>query len=116
MIKKIVTGISLAVSLFSALAVASIREVPNWWQLVTPWVIVFTISLITGLVANNIEIIRRYTYPAFVCFLAWLNEHKMIHTNFAKQSNYIYHKHNRSYSKLYEITQYLYDRVMFAEV
>jgi len=116
MIRKIIVGISAAVSVYSALVITSVGEVDNWWALVQPWFITFCIASAVGVIAYNIVEIRRYTYPLFICFLAWSNEHKIITTNFAKQSNYIYHKHNRSYGKLYEITQYLYDHVMFAEV
>lgn len=116
MIKKIIFGITAAISVFSTMVIVGIGEVDNWWELSKPWFIVFLISSAIGVISYNITEIRRYTYPAFVCLLAWLNEHKLLSTNFARQSNYIYRKNNRSYSRLFEITQYLYDRVMFADI
>lgn len=116
MLKNIITGLTAALSVFSAIVVASVSEVDNWFAISLPWVIVFFVSVSVGIIVNNLEFIRRYTYPAFVCLLAWANEHNIIKSNFAKQSNYIYRKHNKSYGKLYEVTQYLYDRVMFSEV
>ncbi len=116
MLRKSITGTTIALAFFSAMMVASVAEVDNWFNISLPWLITFFVSVTVGALVNNMEFIRRYTYPAFVCLLAWANEHNLIKSNFAKQSNYIYRKHNRSYSKLYEITQYLYDNVMFAEV
>ena len=116
MFKNIISGISLAITLFSAVAVASIKDTSNWWELVMPWVITCLIASVVGIVINNLEFIQGYTYPTFVCLLAWMYEHNLCKTNFAKQSNYIYRKHNRSYRKLYEVTQYLYDRVMYSEI
>ena len=116
MIRKFIVGISLSLTICSAMIIASVGEVDNWWVLVKPWFTVFVISAVVGIISYNLTEIRRYTYPTLVCVLAWANEHHLARSNFAKQSNFIYRKHNRSYSKLYEITQYLYDRVMLAEV
>lgn len=116
MLKKIIISICVALSMFSAMVISSIGEVDNWMQLSTPWLVVFFLFVSIGIMTSNLDFIRRYTYPAYVCALAWANEHNLIHSNIAQKSNYIYHKHNKSYAKLYDITQYLYDSVMFAEV
>lgn len=115
MIKKIITGISFATAFFAAIIVSSVGEVDNWWQISKPWVWVFIISSLVGVITYNITEIRRYTYPSLVCILAWMYEHKLIATNFSYRSHIIYRKYN-SYARLFQTTQNLYDAVMFAEV
>ena len=114
MFKKILTGVSVITSIVSALVVAGIPDVVNWWELTKPWVIVFFTSTLFGLIINNLDLIRRYTYPAFICFLAWTYEHRLIRGKLPYQSNVILNKHKKSYRKLFEVTQYLYDTVMVA--
>ena len=111
MFKKIVTGIMIIISIVSAIIIAGISDVPNWWELSEPWVILFFSSILFTLIVNNGDLIRRYTYPARVCFLAWAYGHKIFRTELGKQSYSVYKKHQNSYAELFEVTQCLYDMV-----
>ena len=112
MFKRIATSIMIVISLLSAIIVASVAEIPNWWAVTKPWVVLFFSSIIFTLIINNGDLIRRYSYPVRVCVLAWAYEHNVLKTNLGKQSYVVYTKHNKSYAKLYEVTQCLYDMVM----
>lgn len=116
MFKKIVSTISILIATISAIVVAAVPETANWWDLARPWTILFFSSVLFTMIVVNSELIRRYTYPSFICVLAWAYSHKLIKDDFAKHSYTIYVKNHKSYAKLFEVTQYLYDRVMVAEV
>lgn len=111
MFKKIANGIMLAISVASAVIISAVAEVPNWWELTKPWVFLFFGSIVFTWVINNGDLIRRYTYPTRVCVLAWAYGHKILRTELGRQSYSIYRKHKNSYSKLFEVTQCLYDMV-----
>ncbi len=113
--KNILSGITFIFAMISATVITMVGEVENWWELTRPWVAVFVISVIAFMVIHNIDEIRRYTYPTFVVFLAWAYEHKLIANKMSYHSNIMLKKH-KSYSKLYSITQNLYDQLMFVEV
>ena len=112
MFKKIITGIAVIISIISAIVVAGIPDVVNWWELTKPWVVSFFTSILFALIVNNGDLIRRYTYPTYVCILAWAYGHKLLNTKLGKQSHIVYTKNNKSYSKLFEVTQCLYDMVV----
>ena len=111
MFKKFATGIMVSISIASAIIISSIADVPNWWAITKPWLILFFASILFTLIINNSDLIRRYTYPTRVCILAWAYGHKILHTELGRQSYSIYKKHKNSYAKLFEVTQCLYDMV-----
>lgn len=113
---KLLSNISFILSTVCAVMVASVSEVPNWWDITKPWAIAFFVFVAIYIVSNNIDEIRRYTYPVLVCILAWGYNHKIIYGKFAKMSYIMYQKYNSNYYKLYTKIQNLYDKVVFTEV
>ena len=61
MFKKIASGIMIGIATASALIASSVADVPNWWELTKPWVILFFSSVVFTYVINNWDLIRRYT-------------------------------------------------------
>lgn len=116
MLKRFVISMSIIVSTVSAVAIASVGEVDNWWQISSSWLVLFIVATSVGIITGNISEIRRYTYPAIICITAWAYEHNILVTKFARNSNIIFNKHNKDYHKLFQVVQDLYDAVMFVDV
>lgn len=107
--KKIITYILLGVSLTSAYLASGIPDVKNWLDTARPFFIVSTITLIVALTLIYINDIRRITYPGLVCISSWLYKHKVIKTEFTKNTYLLYKWKNRSYKDLFEYVQNLFD-------
>lgn len=116
MIKNILSYITFIASMFCAVMVVSVSETADWWQVSRYWMFAFALFATAFVTIHNVDEIRRYTYPAYVCLLAWAYQHKLICGKLSHHSSIMYEKYNSSYSKLYENIQDLYDKVVFSEV
>lgn len=115
-LRKIVTYILYGISLISILLASGIKQVANWWDIAKPYFIVWFICLVVGLVIGNINYIRRYTYPAVICLLAWLYGKKIINTKFSKSTYQVYRYYGKSYGKLFTKVKEAFDYYMISEV
>lgn len=111
--RKFITTLTVLISGISILIITGMPDAVNWWELTCPWLFIFFVSMIIGVTVNNLNVIRRYTYPALVVILAWGHEHRLLSTQFSYHANSIYHRHGSSYNNLYVLTQNLYDQLMF---
>jgi len=114
--KKIITYILATVSLFSILLASGIKDIEGWEEIARPYFLVWFISLTIALIIVNINYIRRFTYPAIICLLAWLYDKKIIHTKFSKSTYRVYKYYGKSYSKLFAVVKNAFDYYIISEV
>jgi len=107
--KKFIAGGFYLISIFSAIMVAGVPNVANWWDLSIPYYLAFFISLIIGTCLTFTNQIRRVTYPILVCMSAWAYKHKIVMTKFTRNTYRVYQATHSSYGKLFDYTQALFD-------
>ena len=107
--KKIITYILGLTAITSMFLATGIKEVANWWDIAKPFFIVFIVCISIALIINNINYIRRITYPTLVCLSSWAYKHKVIKTKFTRRTYSVYKLNNYSYKKLFGFTQDLFD-------
>lgn len=107
--KKIITYTLLGVSLTSVYLASGVPDVTNWLDIAKPFFIVGLSTLIAALTLIYINDIRRVTYPGLVCISSWLYKHKIIKTEFTKNTYRLYKWKNKSYKDLFEYVQGLFD-------
>ena len=111
-IMKIIRIIKYALYIiaFSSILLASgIKDCADWWEIAKPFFAVFTISLTIALTMTYFNKIRRITYPALVCFSAWIYKHKIVMTKFTRNTYRVYKMRNSSFRDLFDYTQDLFD-------
>ena len=106
--KNIITCILGGISLTSAYIASGIKEVTGWEEIARPFFIVWFVCLLIALIIANINHIRRYTYPAFICLLAWLRKYNIYNTKFSTHAYRVYRQY-KSFSKLYTVVQNAFD-------
>ena len=109
MIKKIVTGVLVIISIFSGFAVAGAPETANWWIIAKPFFYIWLGSLTVAILINHFNYVRRIVYPAFVCASAWLYKYRIIVTKFTHDTYRVYKYNSKSFKKLFGYTQDLFD-------
>jgi len=107
--KKIITCILLGISLTSAYLASGIPDVANWLDIAKPFFIISMATLLVALTLIYLNDIRRITYPGLVCVSSWLYKHKIIKTEFTKNTYLLYRWKNKSYRNLFEYVQNLFD-------
>jgi hypothetical protein len=108
-IRQIVTYILSAVSFVSIYLASGIKQVANWWDIARPFFIVWLLSLTLALLISNWNFVRRITYPTIVCVSAWAYRHKILKTKFGRNTYKVYKTQGKSYRKLFDYTQVLFD-------
>lgn len=109
--KKLITYILGFISIASIFLASGIKEVSGWEHTARPFFLVWFATLMIALIINNINYIRRFTYPAIICLLAWLYKHNIMHTEFSKHAYRVY-KYYKSFGKLYMAVQDAFDYYM----
>lgn len=108
-IRKIISYILYVISAASIFLASGIRQVKDWWDIAKPFFAVWFICLVIALTLSNIETIRRYTYPSFICACAWAYKHKLLMTKFTRNTYRLYRWKNNSYNDLFTYVQRLFD-------
>lgn len=109
MIRKIVTWVLAAVAVVTGLVASSIKEIPGWWEITRPFFIVYLLAIITAIVINNFNYVRRILYPVFVCVCAWAYQHNLVRTKFTQSTYKVFSWKDKSYKQLFGYTQDLFD-------
>lgn len=107
--KKIITYILAFISLTSVFLASGIKETTDWWDVARPYFIVWFLSTLIALIINNINYIRRITYPILVCISSWAYKHKILMTKFTCNTYRVYKMQNMSYRRLFSYVQDLFD-------
>lgn len=108
-LKRIISYILYAIATGSIFLASGIKQVKEWWDIARPFFIVSFVCIIVGLIIANLETIRRYTYPIFVCACAWSFKHKIFMTKFTRNTYRLYMWKKGSYSALFDYVQDLFD-------
>jgi len=107
--KKVIVYILMGVSLTSVFLASGIPDVSNWLEIAKPYFIVWAVTLVLALTIIYFNEVRRITYPSLVCVSSWLYKHKLLKTEFTKNTYRLYKWQNRSYKNLFEYVQDLFD-------
>ena len=108
-VRTVITYILGIIALSSVCLASGIRQIPNWWEVAKPFFAVFYICVTIALLINNLNYIRRITYPTLVCFCSWLYQHGLIKTTFTRNTYRLYKVNSRSFRKLFTYVQDLFD-------
>ena len=114
-VKRTISFILYVIAAMSVLLASGIHQVADWWNIAKPFFAVFFICIAIGLTITHFDIIRRYTYPVFVCMCAWAFKHKVLMTKFTRNTYRLYNWKNQSYSALFSYVQDLFDLLYIAE-
>ena len=107
--RKNIAGILGMISFVAVGFASGAKEDPNWLSIAKPYLIIWAVLLGLAIVIYNWNRIRRVTYPAIICVWAYLYEHKILRTKFAKSTYRVYSYFGKSYKKLYLKVQDAFD-------
>lgn len=107
--RKNISGILVMISLVAAGFASGAKEDPNWLAIARPYLITWGVLLGLAIVIYNWNHIRRVTYPAIICVWAYLYEHKILTSDFAKHTYRVYSYFGKSYKRLYLKVQGAFD-------
>jgi hypothetical protein len=105
-------NISIILGMISFVAVgfaSGVKEDLNWVLVAKPYLIIWAVLLGLAIVIYNWNHIRRVTYPAIICVWAYLYEHKILTSDFAKHTYRVYTYFGKSYRLLYLKVQSAFD-------
>lgn len=102
------------IATISILLASGVNEAIDWQEIARPYFIVWAISITIAIFISNIDNIRRFTYPLFVCFCAWAYKHKLIMNKFTRNTYRLYKYKNNSYKHLFQYVQNLFDAYLDA--
>lgn len=109
MLKKIVISTLYIISFTSILLASGIKQVANWWDIAKPYFAIWFISTLLAVCITYFNQIRRVMYPAIVCISAWLYKHKVLMTDFTRNTHRVYKMNHSSYKNLFNYTQDIFD-------
>lgn len=109
--KKVIIAILYITAIFSAIALAGVPDVAEWWEMSKPFYIIFAVSLALAMGLTFPNKVRRITYPILVCVCAWAYKHKVVTNSFAMKTYRVYKLNNSSYYDLFGYTQGLFDKM-----
>ena len=96
-------------SLVAAGFASGAKEGLNWLSVAKPYMIICVVTMTIAIVLYNLDNIRRVTYPAIICAWAYLYEHKILTSDFAKHTYRVYTYFGKSYRLLYLKVQSAFD-------
>lgn len=105
-------NIAIVLGMISFVAVgfaSGAKEDLNWVSAAKPYLIIWAVLLGLAIVIYNWNHIRRVTYPAIICVWAYLYEHKILTSDFAKHTYRVYTYFGKSYRLLYLKVQSAFD-------
>ena len=99
----------------SALLSSGVKESADWFLYAKPFIIFAIVAGSLSLLLYKWNYLRRFTYPAIVCFNAWMYEHKFTASDFGEHTYRVYVRLGRSYKKFYAEGQDAFDQYAAAE-
>ena len=106
--KRVITYVLAFTALISVYLASGVRDTSDW-QDARPFFIVWAITTAVALLINNINYVRRVTYPIVVCVSSWAYKHKILKTKFTRNTYKVYKMQGMSYRKLFNYVQNLFD-------
>jgi len=107
--RKNISGIIGMISFVFVGFASGAKEDPNWLAIARPYLIIWAILLGIAIVLYNWNYVRRVTYPAIICIWAYLYEHQILTSEFAKHTYRVYSYFGKSYKRLYLKVQGAFD-------
>lgn len=109
-LRKILSIILGVISVTSVILTSAIPDSPDCFKQELPFYIVGIVAGILAIVLHYWMTIRRITYPAIICMMAWLYEHKLARSKFSSHTYRVYVYYGESYATLYSKVQGAFDQ------
>lgn len=97
------------VGLGSAVLGSQVKETTDWLIYAKPYIWVFIICMLISVLLVHWNQVRRVTYPAVICIWAWLYEHRILNSEFSRDTYRVYKHLGKSYSRLFNSVQTAFD-------
>lgn len=109
-LRKILSIILGVISVAAVVLASAIPDSPESFNQELPFYIVGIIAGILAITLHYWMSIRRIVYPAIICMMAWLYEHKLAKSKFSSHTYRVYVYYGESYATLYNKVQGAFDQ------